>query len=101
MKIRMRSRWLLLWVLALPWTAHAQDYSRTEVTTYHDDLDQWVIGQVATVTCGTATPISTSCNGNDQISKTEYDANAMPWKTYSFGKLQQTLTYDTASAVTT
>lgn len=97
MKIRKSSRWLLVLVLALPGISHAQDYSRTEVITYHDNLAKWVIGQVATVTCTTSIPGSTSCNGNDLISKTDYDANAMPWKTYSFGKLQQTYTWTTAA----
>jgi hypothetical protein len=95
------SRWILLLVLVLPWITYAQDYSRTEVITYHDNVSKWIIGQVQTVTCITAIPASPYCNGNDLISKTDYDADAMPSKTYAFGKLQQTLTYDTTSAVTT
>ncbi|HJR74175.1 MAG TPA: RHS repeat-associated core domain-containing protein [Luteimonas sp.] len=63
-------------------------YGRRDATAYADDLTKWVIGQVATVTC--ISPVD--CAGRIE-SKTEYDANAMPWKIHAFGKLQQTLAY--------
>ncbi len=59
-------------------------YNRTDVTAYHDNLSQWVLGQVAS---------STNSYTGLVESQTDYDANALPWKTYAFGKLQQTLTY--------
>lgn len=61
-------------------------YSKTETTTYHDNLSKWVVGQVAT-----------QATNGIQSARTDYDANAMPWKTWAFGKLQQTLTYETAA----
>jgi YD repeat-containing protein len=63
-------------------------YSKTDTTMYHDNLGKWVLGQVAT-----------QATDGVQSARTEYDANAMPWKTYAFGKLQQTLAYDTTSTV--
>lgn len=60
-------------------------YSRTDITAYHHNAAKWVIGQVAA---------STNSNTGLVESKTDYDANAMPWKTYAFGKLKQILTYN-------
>ena len=57
-------------------------YSKTETTTYLDDTTQWVLGL----------PLTSSVNGTE-VSKTEYNAQRLPWKTYTFGKLQSTLTY--------
>jgi YD repeat-containing protein len=62
--------------------------SRTEVTAYSDNLSKWVLGQVSSVT-------KTSPSPNVVMSQTDYDANALPWKIYSFGLLQNTLTYTT------
>jgi RHS repeat-associated protein len=73
-------------------SASSAGNSRTNVTAYHDNLSLWVLGQTATVTCTVAVPASAACDG-DVVSKTDYDVNAMPWKTWAFGKLQQTLTY--------
>jgi len=79
-------------LLASPQT-HAQTYSRTDTITYEDNLSLWVIGQPKT---------STNVNTGLVESKTDYDpVTAMPIRTYAFGKLQQTLTYDTTSAVST
>ncbi|MGN7726482.1 RHS repeat protein [Luteimonas sp. 22616] len=75
--------------------------SRREVTEYSDNTARWVLGQIASVKCTVSTPASTACDG-DTTSQTTYDTNyALPLKTYAFGKLQQTLTYDTTSAVLT
>lgn len=60
-------------------------YSRTDMTAYHHNTAKWVIGQVAS---------STNTNTNLVEAKTDYDALARPWRTYAFGKLQQTLAYN-------
>jgi RHS repeat-associated protein len=57
-------------------------YTKTETATYLDDTAQWVLGL----------PLTSSVNGIE-VSKTDYNAQRLPWKTYSFGKLQNTLTY--------
>ena len=73
--------------------------SKTEVTTYHDNTAKWVIGQVASVKCTASVPASGACNG-DVVSQTTYDTTyALPLTSYAFGKLQHSLTYDTASTV--
>jgi YD repeat-containing protein len=75
-------------------SAHAQTYSRTEEITYHDNLSIWVLGQVQSVKVG-----------NVVLSRTDYDANAMPWKIYGTGSLtapdlvQRILTYNTTATV--
>jgi len=62
-------------------------YAKTETTTYHDNLSKWVLGQVETV----------SIDGT-QVARTDYTPTyALPLRTYSFGKLQQTLGYTTTS----
>ena len=78
-------------------------YSRTEATAYADNTPIWVLGQVAKVTCMAATPANAACDGDplDSVeSQTTYDSTyALPLTRKSFGKLQQTLTYDTTSTV--
>ena len=60
-------------------------YSRTEHTTYHDNLNRWILGQVASVQDATTGIVESS---------TTYDATtALPIATYSFGKLQEQRTY--------
>ncbi len=72
-------------------------YSRTEATVYSDNLAKWVLGQIKSVTC----TAPASC-ANQVMSQTDYDANtALPLKTYAFGKLKQTLTYNTDGTVAT
>lgn len=58
-------------------------YSRNNAFTYHHALPQWVIGQLATITC--TAPIS--CAGLVER-KIVYDDYALPGFTYAFGKLQ-------------
>ncbi len=61
-------------------------FSRCEATTYHYNTARWVIGQVALVN---------DCGTGKAISQTTYDATtALPIATYSFGLLQQSLTYN-------
>lgn len=66
--------------------------SRAEAITYHDNLSKWVIGQTAI-----------QSTDGIQTTRSVYDANAMPWKTYTFGKAQpdQTLTYHTDGTLAT
>lgn len=63
--------------------------TRTEQRTYENNTAKWVIGQVKTVK---------DVLTNQVVSQTDYDGNAMPWKTYSFGIQQQELTYEGAVA---
>jgi len=62
----------------------------TDTTEYQDDLVRWVLGQVK----------RTTTNGIE-TGRTDFDGNSLPWKTYAFGKLQQTLTYNTDGTVAT
>jgi RHS repeat-associated protein len=66
--------------------------AKTEVTAYHDDTALWALSQVASVKCTVSVPASAACNG-DAVTQTDYGWKALPWKTYRFGKLQQTLEY--------
>ena len=65
-------------------------YSKTETSTYLDDTTQWVLGL----------PLTSSLNGTE-VSKTDYNAQRLPWKTYSFSKLQNTLTYNANGTLAT
>ena len=81
------------------------NFSRTETIIYWDNTAKWVLNQTASVTCTASVPSSTACdnnpaNGSDVASSTTFDsAYALPLTQSSFGKLQQTLTYDTVSMV--
>ena len=94
------SAWLLSAVLAVvvPTAGWAQTYTRTEVTTYHDNTSLWVMGQVKKVT---------NADTGVVLSQTEYDtATALPVTFYGpgtgavQGKVQQTITYDEVSRET-
>lgn len=63
---------------------------RVEVTTWHDDLNDWVLGQVA----------KTTVNGK-VAAETGFDSLARPIWTKSFGKLKQSLTYNGDGTVAT
>lgn len=65
-------------------------HSKTDTIEYHDALSQWVLGQVK----------RSSTNGIE-VERTDYDANALPWKHYSFSKLQHTFTYRADGMLTT
>lgn len=73
-----------------PFLAVAQSYTRTEVITYHDNTAKWVLGQ-----------ISKSEVDGVTVSETTYSANAQPLTIKTFGKLQQTLTYNADGTVAT
>ncbi len=57
-------------------------YSVNETIAYHDNLSKWVLGQTA----------RTTTNGME-TSRSEFDANALPTRSFRFGKLQSTLAY--------
>ncbi len=76
-------------------------FSRQEIITYHDNTTKWVLGQTASVTCAVSIPASAACDG-DIVNSATYDAaTAMPLIQSSFGKLQQTLTYNADGTVAT
>jgi len=64
---------------ASPW------HSRTDLTQYYDDTARWVLEQVANVT---------NADTGKVVSQTSYNAMAQPYQLWSFGKLQQTITYN-------
>lgn len=63
---------------------HAQTYTRTESITYADDLNGWVLGQVA----------RRAVNGVE-VERTEFTARMQPQRIFSFSKAQadQTVSY--------
>ena len=81
-------RTVLGMLLVLPLAAQAQTYSKTETIEYHDDPTLWVLGQVK----------RTTTNGVE-TSTTTYGWKALPTQTTQFGKVTQTLTYDSTSTV--
>ncbi|WP_203321529.1 RHS repeat domain-containing protein [Pseudoxanthomonas beigongshangi] len=93
-------RTVLGMVLALPLVAQAQSWSRTETITYHDNPTVWVLGQTAKVICVAPAECTPSWAPTGIVmSETTYDTLARPVTVKSFGKLTQTLTYDTTSTV--
>jgi YD repeat-containing protein len=78
--------------------------ARTESTTYYDDTTHWILGQVAQVKCiAPTTALPDGCGSSGTVmSATTYDAAyALPLTVKSFGKLRNTFTYDTTSAIST
>lgn len=67
--------------------------NRTNITEYHDNLSLWVLGQVKKQTTTNAAPNGQTTTASMVSSEVEYNAQALPWKTYKFGKLQQILSY--------
>lgn len=63
---------------------------QTESTLYDDDTVHWVLGQVARRTIDGMV-----------AAQTTFDANHMPWKTYAFGKLKNTFTYNADGTIAT
>ncbi|WP_181902791.1 RHS repeat protein [Lysobacter soli] len=60
-------------------------YSSTDVTEYFDDQGRWILDQVSKVT---------NSNTGKVASQTSYNAMSQPYQVWSFGKLQQTITYN-------
>lgn len=77
--------------LGLPMTGAAQSYSQTEEIVYQDNVTKWVLGQVA----------QRKVNGIVASSTTFDGATALPLTQSSFGKLQQTLTYNADGTMAT
>lgn len=69
---------------ASPW------HTRTDVTEYYDDTTRWVLDQPSKVT---------NANTGLVVSQTSYNAMSLPWQVWSFGKLQQTLAYNSDGTV--
>lgn len=73
----------MAWLTLASAVAHAQAYSRTVATAYHDNTSVWVLGQV-------------SSRSVDSVlaEQTIYDAStALPLEIWSFGGLQQRFTW--------
>ena len=88
---------LALCLLGIALPAGAQTYSRTETTTYKDDLSKWVLGQVATVTCNAYSPVNAGdnpCNGDVEVSITYNATSLLPEAITKFGKPQGTIAYN-------
>ena len=65
--------------------ASSLGYTRREQIEYQDFTNLWVLGLMRRQYNINGSPIL--------MSETEYDARALPWKTYSFGKRQHTFGY--------
>jgi RHS repeat-associated protein len=68
--------------------SNAQIYSKAETIEYKNDLSLWVLSQ----------PQRTTVDGVE-TARIEYGWKAMPEKTYSFGKLKQSVTYNSTGTV--
>ncbi len=66
---------------------------KTEVTEYHDHTNLWILGQIKRRYVVTGWPNNGTTINNIVESEVEYDTKALPWKRYSFGKLDKTLSY--------
>jgi hypothetical protein len=73
-----------LLVVSHSFGSSAQTFSKIEETSYYDDKSVWVLDQVE----------RKSINSIESLRIT-YGPKAMPWTVAVFGKLQQTLTYNT------
>ncbi|NIJ82972.1 RHS repeat domain-containing protein [Xanthomonas cannabis] len=87
-KIRLLSALSAFSWLSLP--ASAQNYSRTEAVSYYDDTSKWVLGQTSRIIVDGVI-----------ASEVTYGANAQPVASRSFGKLQQTFSYNADGTVAT
>lgn len=73
--------------------AAAGSPGRTETTSYFDQTSKWILGQTATTTDGATGKI---------IGQTDYDAaTALPIRTYQFGLLQETRSYNADGTLAT
>lgn len=85
---------LLMLPLAMAtFIAQAQTYSRTDIVQYHDDLDDWVIGQPKS---------STNFDTGLVESRTDYDADTgLPTKSYAFGRTIRSMSYNADGTLAT
>ncbi|MBF6025164.1 RHS repeat protein [Lysobacter niastensis] len=73
--------------------ASSLGYSKTDATAYYDDLSKWVIGQVRQ---------QVDVEQGKVMAQTDYEpASVLPIREFRFGKLQQTLGYNTDGTVAT
>jgi len=76
--------------------------NRSEASVYWDHLGNWVLGQIASVTCtAPTTPLPTGCgsSGTHLFQRTYDPVWAVPLATSRFGKLEQTLAWNTAASL--
>ncbi len=89
-------------IFARPTTVTKQSssgYSKSDVTDYHDNLGLWVLGQKQRQYSLNSAPNGELTSGAMISSEVVYDTQALPWKTYVFGKLQQTIAYNTDGTI--
>ncbi|HZX80086.1 MAG TPA: hypothetical protein VFE72_03915 [Lysobacter sp.] len=67
--------------------------------TYYDDVDRWVLGQIASTSVTGLMQGSTVATV--QFERTEFDARSLPWKYFKFGQLVQVVTYNADGTVAT
>ena len=94
--------WMVVMATLPAGAAQAQTFSKTESFTYSHNTSKWILGQLASTTCSASLPADPSCNGGGGSveSETIYDSNwAVPIQNKAFGKVTQTLGYDTTSPV--
>ena len=65
-------------------------YSKTDVSEYYNNLSYWVVGLPAR---------QYNADTGVETSRTEYNDKALPWRTYSFGKLKSTTVYNANGTV--
>ena len=66
----------------------AQSFAQVETIEYFDEPTAWVINQVSRRTLDGV-----------ETKRVQFGWKALPWKTYSFGQLEQTLAYDSTSTI--
>lgn len=69
---------------ASPWA------SRTDVAAYYDDTGKWILGLESSLT---------NSDTNIVVRRTTYNANAQPVTSEAFGKLKQTLSYNSDGTI--
>lgn len=75
---------------------------KTEVVEYHDDLGLWVLGRIKKQYVIDSNPNAIpGLAGSMVMMEVGYNAQALPIWTKQFGKLQQTLTYNTDGTLAT
>ncbi len=82
--------------------SNALGAEKTEVIEYENSLGNWVIGQIKKrYTTNANLNNDPSALSNVLAEEVVYDAKSLPWKTYRYGKLQQTLTYNADGTLAT
>jgi RHS repeat-associated protein len=77
----------------------AAQTARTDSTLYRDDLTNWVIGQVQTQS--STGVLRDNVSTSVETDRVDFDARSLPWRTYKFGKLQSTVTYNADGTIAT